>query len=146
MDTFHGAIADTGYYMHEGVPSDAPFLTPIALLTGGQAFKDALKVASGVASTTPQYEKRVDVAKISVYFVVLLRWCAAMPMSLEHGSHLMAAHACRDEVQGFAKNESIAWPWESDKQAAWNEFERMWNLIGITSTKEGGCNITCYKD
>ena len=76
MDTFHGAIADTGYYMHEGVPSDAAFLTPIALLTGGQAFKDALKVASGVASTTPQYEKRVDVAKISVYFVVLLRWCA----------------------------------------------------------------------
>ena len=80
MDTFHGAIADTGYYMHEGVPSDAAFLTPIALLTGGQAFKDALKVASGVASTTPQYEKRVDVAKISVYFVVLLRWCA-MPLS-----------------------------------------------------------------
>ena len=22
----------------------------------------------------------------------------------------------------------------------------MWNLIGITSTKDGGCNITCYKD
>ena len=53
MDTFHGAIADTGYYMHEGVPSDAPFLTPIALLTGGQAFKDALRVASGVASSAP---------------------------------------------------------------------------------------------
>ena len=84
MDTFHGAIADTGYYMHEGVPSDAAFLTPIALLTGGQAFKDALKVASGVASTTPQYEKRVDVAKISVYFVVLLRWCA-MPFVVDIG-------------------------------------------------------------
>ena len=53
----------------------------------------------------------------------------------------------RDEVQGFAKNESIAWPWESDKQAAFNEFERMWGLMGITSTREGGsCNITCYKD
>ena len=58
----------------------------------------------------------------------------------------MPARARRDEVQGFAKNESIAWPWESDKQAAFHEFERMWNLIGITSTKEGGCNITCYKD
>ena len=58
----------------------------------------------------------------------------------------MAVLVRRDEVQGFAKNESIAWPWESDKQAAWNEFERMWNLIGITSTKEGGCNISCYKD
>ena len=58
----------------------------------------------------------------------------------------MCLRARRDEVQGFAKNESIAWPWESDKQAAWNEFERMWNLIGITSTKEGGCNISCYKD
>ena len=50
-------------------------------------------------------------------------------------------------MQGFAKNESIAWPWESDKQAAWDEFERMWRLMGITSTREGGgCNITCYKD
>eukprot|EP01046_Picozoa_sp_COSAG06_P037034 COSAG06_NODE_4140_length_4533_cov_3.136446_5_plen_107_part_00 len=57
----------------------------------------------------------------------------------------MAVFARRDEVQGFAKNESIAWPWESDKQAAWNEFERMWNLIGITSTKEGSCNMACYK-
>ena len=59
----------------------------------------------------------------------------------------MPARARRDEVQGFAKNESIAWPWESDKQAAFNEFERMWRLMGITSTREGGsCNITCYKD
>ena len=33
----HGAVADTGYYMHEGVPSDAPFLTPMALLTGGHS-------------------------------------------------------------------------------------------------------------
>ena len=95
MDTFHGAIADTGYYMHEGVPSDAAFLTPIALLTGGQAFKDALRVASGVASSAPQYVERVHVAKISVYFVVLLRWCA-MPLyspraGCGHGNNLIPA-------------------------------------------------------
>ena len=59
----------------------------------------------------------------------------------------MAVFVRRDEVQGFAKNESIAWPWESGKQAAFDEFERMWRLMGITSTREGGsCNITCYKD
>ena len=38
--------------------------------------------------------------------------------------------ARRDEVQGFAKNESIAWPWESDKQAAFN--------TAFHATKPGG--------
>jgi hypothetical protein len=68
MDVFHGSVADTGYYMHESVPANAAFLTPIALITGGQAFKDAEAVATG-----PQ-QGRVQKAKISIYYVVLLRW------------------------------------------------------------------------
>ena len=35
MDTMHGAVADTSYFMREGFPLDAAFLTPIALLTYG---------------------------------------------------------------------------------------------------------------
>ena len=95
MDTMHGSIADTGYYMHEGVPTDAPFLTPMAVLTSAQAFQDALKVASGLE------KGRVDIAKISVYFIALVRW---------------------DEMQGFAKNESIAWPLEATKRQAYLSY------------------------
>lgn len=119
MDTMHGAIADTSYYMHEGVPTDAPFLTPMAVITSAQAFQDALKVVTGVKKS------RVDIAKISIYYTTLLRW---------------------DEMQEFAKNESIPWPLEETKQAAWQEFTRMWNIIGIGSTREGSCNFTCFKD
>lgn len=122
LDTFHGAIADTNYYMHESVPTDAPFLTPMALLTGGQAFAEALvdlKKTPGSA-----YTARVDTAKIAVYYVVLLRW---------------------DEIQSFAKKESIAWPWEPTKEAAMAEFNRVWDVLKIVSTKEGSCNYTCYK-
>ena len=35
-------LSDTGYYMHEGVPADAPFLTPMAVLTSG-GFSKILK-------------------------------------------------------------------------------------------------------
>ena len=119
MDTMHGSIADTSYYMHENVPSDAPFLTPMAVISSAQAFQDALKVVSGVKKS------RVDIAKVSIYYTTLLRW---------------------DEMQGFAKNESIPWPLEPTKEAAWQEFTRMWNIIGISSAKEGSCNYTCFKN
>ena len=36
MDTFHGAIADTSYYMRENFAWTAPFLTPLGLLTAKQ--------------------------------------------------------------------------------------------------------------
>merc|ERR1711964_436194 len=125
MDTFHGAVAETNYYMKAGpTPSNAPFFTPMALLTGGQAFKDAARVA------TAQYRTRVDVAKISVYYVVLLRW---------------------SEVRTFATKERIAWPWEPTKEAAWREFSRVWNATGMKTTAVVGCpppmggpsNYTC---
>jgi hypothetical protein len=119
MDTMHGSIADTSYFMHENVPTDAPFLTPMAVITSAQAFQNALKIVSGVQKS------RVDIAKVSVYYVALVRW---------------------DEMQGFAKNESIPWPLEPTKEAAWGEFSRMWKVMGITSTKEGMCNYTCFKN
>ena len=115
----HGSIADTSYFLHEGVPTDAPFLSPIALLTAGEAFRDAARVA-----TAPQYKRRVDVAKMAVLYVVLLRW---------------------SEVQMFARNASVSWPWEATKQSAWQEFTRVWDLIGIVSIHAGGCGYTCLK-
>ena len=45
MDTMHESVVATGYFMHEGVPSNAPFLTPKAVLASAQAFADALQVA-----------------------------------------------------------------------------------------------------
>jgi hypothetical protein len=73
---------------------------------------------------TGPHKDRVDVAKISIYYVVLLRW---------------------DNVTAFAKQESVPWPLEDTKADAWSEFERMWHKIGIASAQEGSCNITCYK-
>lgn len=120
MDTYHGAIADTGFYMHENVPVTAPYLTPIATLTSAQAFSNAL---SATADDTVRQE-RVHVAKVSVYYVLLLRW---------------------DEMMNFAGSHKIPWPIEVDKESAWKEFARMWNKIGITSEREGSCDFKCFQ-
>ena len=89
LDTFHGSIADTNFYLHEDVQYNAPFLSKMALLTAAQALKDAVAV---VVDSEPQYKRRIDVAKMSVYYVVLLCW---------------------QDAREYATNESIAWPMES---------------------------------
>ena len=120
MDAYHGAIADTGYYMHENVPVTAAYVTPIATITSAQAFKDAL----AATAHDPVRQGRVHVAKVSVYYVLLLRW---------------------DEMKSFAGAHAIPWPVETEKLAAWNEFERMWEKIGIKSEQESGCDIKCFR-
>ena len=46
MDTMHGSIADTSFFMGEGFTLDAAFLTPLALLTSAGAFVDGRAVPS----------------------------------------------------------------------------------------------------
>jgi hypothetical protein len=121
LDTFRLSITDKNYYMGESVGPDASYLTPMALLTAGQAFTDALHVVAGAQQ---QYKARVDVAKVSVYYVVLLRW---------------------EEVQGFATNESVPWPWEPTKHAAWQEFTRVWKILDVKTTHEGHCDYACFE-
>eukprot|EP01052_Picozoa_sp_SAG31_P026715 SAG31_NODE_2443_length_5682_cov_3.662428_2_plen_89_part_00 len=66
--------------MHESVPPDAPFLSPISVLTGAQAFKDGLLSVKD----REVYAGRVKIAQIAVAYTALLRW---------------------DEFRGFAANE-----------------------------------------
>jgi hypothetical protein len=66
---------------------------------------------------------RVDIAKISIFFVVLVRW---------------------DEMQLYAKVAAIPWPLEPTKKQAWEEFSRMWKLLGIKSEREGSCDYDCF--
>merc|ERR1712166_57397 len=119
MDTFHGTIANTNFYMHENVPVTAAYITPIATLTSAQAFKQAL----AVTANDPAKQGRVHVAKMSIYYVLLLRW---------------------DEMKSFATANSIPWAVEHTKQLAWNEFALMWKRIGILSEREGSCDINCF--
>ena len=47
-------------------------------------------------------------------------------------------------MKSFAATAALPWPVEGEKQAAWNEFERMYNKIGITTVREGSCDIKCF--
>jgi len=121
MDTFHGSIADSAYYMHENFVITAPFLSPIATLTAADAFNDALRVTS----SSLIHQNRVHVAKISVYYVILQRW---------------------DEMYDFATKTWLKpWPLEATKEEAFTEFSRIYNILGITTVREGSCDLPCFK-
>lgn len=66
MVTMHDSVVKTKYYMRESVPTNAPFLTPKAVLTSAEAFANASKA---VSSGSPLQKGRVNIAKIS------LSWC-----------------------------------------------------------------------
>ena len=77
-------MADTNYYMREHFDEHADFLTPIALLTSATAMNDGKKAVG----TDSVRSHRIDVAKLAVYYPMLLRW---------------------EEMWSFAKNESLQW-------------------------------------
>ena len=63
MDTMHESVVATGYFMHEGVPSNAPFLTPKAVLASAQAFADALQQAYKQACPCPAQTQKCKVSE-----------------------------------------------------------------------------------
>ena len=120
MVTMHESVVKTKYYMRESVPTNAPFLTPKAVLTSAEAFANASKA---VSSGSPLQKGRVNIAKISIYFVILVRW---------------------DEMQLFAKTFGTPWPLETTKKEAWAEFTSVWKAMGIKSEREGSCDYDCF--
>ena len=100
MDTMHGSISDTEFWMGEGFPLDAPFLTPVALLTSASAFVHGRSVVSGVEL------ERLNRAAMAVYFPILMRWA---------------------ELQSFAQTESMQWPLEHSLEAAFETFASAYN-------------------
>ncbi|GMH95860.1 hypothetical protein TL16_g13243, partial [Triparma laevis f. inornata] len=114
MKTMEDSVDDTKFYMGESFGVTADFLTPAALLTSGQAFKDAAEVATG------DFVQRLDTAKIVIHYVVLQRW---------------------DEIFAYAQYNGIKWPLEGTKEACFDEFERVYGEAGITHLTEGGGDI-----
>eukprot|EP01051_Picozoa_sp_SAG22_P002269 SAG22_NODE_100_length_20558_cov_10.189305_4_plen_143_part_00 len=112
----HGAVADTNYYMRENFDEHAEFMTPIALITSAKAMNDGRKLVAGDAEKV----QRMDVAKLAVYYPMLLRW---------------------DEMRDFAKRESLAWPLEQTKEAAVDWFVDFGGKLEprpLTHLNEGG--------
>ena len=60
---------------------------------------------------------RVDAAKVSTYYIVLVHWQA---------------------VTAFAGGD---WPLENTKEAAWQEFSRLWNATGMTFGSAFNCPL-----
>ena len=105
--------------MNEGIPSNAPIYTPAYLL----ACADAMASAVSAAQSEPRrIQKRVDTAKLSVYYIVLVHW---------------------QNVTAFAAARGEKWPLESNRKAAWREFTRAWNETGVTVGSEFHCDLSC---
>ena len=96
----HGAVADTSYFMREGFPLDAAFLTPIALLTSASAFVEGRKVVDGIEL------ERLNRSAMAVYYPVLMRWA---------------------ELSEFARTEAMDWPLEPTIEAAFEVFAAAYN-------------------
>ena len=100
MDTMHGSIADTSYFMGEGFPLDAAFLSPIALLTSAGAYVDGRAMVSGLEL------ERLNRASMAVYYPILMRWA---------------------ELDSFARTEKLTWPLEATIEAAFEVFAAAFN-------------------
>jgi hypothetical protein len=119
MDTFHGAISDTDYYMHESFDEHAAFLTPVALLTA----KRALDLGQALVNGT-RFAFRVQKVKMAVQYVVLLRW---------------------SEVFKFASSSGVEWPFAASQVAEFAAFNATATQVGVTTVSEGLCDLECYR-
>jgi hypothetical protein len=118
MELMRRAVQTSGFYMNEGIPSNAPIYTNASLLGCAQAMAAAVRAAR---SEPQRVQRRVDAAKLSTYYIVMVHW---------------------QEVTAFA---GAAWPLERSKEAAWGEFSRAWNDTGVTFASEFKCDLGCVR-
>ena len=120
LEIFQRSAAATGCRVGVHEYWNAPHLDPRSVIEAGTTFKTA------VAATTPGTLERnsVDVAKLSVYYVAVIRW---------------------DELWGFAEGANLTWPLEPNRTAAWTEFSRIWNETGASSAMEGNFGLADIK-
>ena len=111
----HASAVNMNYYLTEHEAATAAYLSDNLMLSAAQTFKDALAKVAG----TP-YRGRVDLAKLTVYYVILLRW---------------------DTIKAFATQHSVDWPLEATKLAAFGEFARVYKENGMTHLSEGGHDL-----
>ena len=107
MDTMVGSMASEGFCRADGgqsitFPPTVPFLSPMAVLTSIQGFKEG----EAATASMPKHHFRVQRAAMSSRFVALLRW---------------------DEFRHFATTHAIPWPLESSKHEAYAQWELLVN-------------------
>eukprot|EP01051_Picozoa_sp_SAG22_P002278 SAG22_NODE_100_length_20558_cov_10.189305_13_plen_271_part_00 len=108
MQVMHRAVQAAHFYMNEGIPSNAPIYTGPSLLACAQAMAAAVAAAR---AEPRRVQMRVDAAKLSTYYIVLVHW---------------------QTVTDFAGE---AWPLERSKEEAWVEFSRIVSIgLSIAST------------
>lgn len=130
MDTMHAAVDETGHFLKAccvGPPDGIhkSYLTPMALLTSGGAFKDGLR---SLDSADTVFHERVERASMAVSYVFLWRW---------------------DELRSFAKNVSTlpSWPLAETQQGAFDDFARIYNQTGtnmLTSSFKGADALSMF--
>lgn len=121
MDTMHEAVNETcpvrgAYIIQPPAGILKCYLTPKALLTSATAFKDGLNALNPSQSAV---RGRVRRASMAVSYVVLWRWAS---------------------LREFASNNSIAWPYADDKEAAFTDFAEIYNATGLDRLTGGTQN------
>jgi hypothetical protein len=120
FDIMRGSLtnAPTGHRtMTLGFSATEPFLKPMSMLLSAQAFKDARSSAKG------KYRRRVDVAKLPVYSVILQRWT---------------------EMRNFSVAYNVPWPLEATLQEAFAEWSRVCHQAGIWAVSSN-CPLDCFR-
>ena len=120
------------------------YLTPLAVLTSASAFQDALKALTAAAAAaaragdtvggnstyvygdTPavvaKHVVRIERASMAANYVMLWRW---------------------DEFDQYARNHSLPWPIQPTKQAAFDDFARIFNRTGSEHVVCGHGGTAC---
>jgi hypothetical protein len=142
MDVMHQSAAAVKYFMHEGIPPDASFLTTEVVLeaeaafvrAGGGGGSDGRRQAGageeGAVRKTPffeqslskndhrkSWEKRFS-CRLPTDFVMLERW---------------------EEMRAAAAHASVSWPMAATKQQAFAAFAAQAAAEGVTQIRESGC-------
>ena len=123
MDLMHESAVAVSYFMHEGIPPDASFLTTDVVLGAAAAFEDA----ESAVSANPVQLARVLKARLPTDFVMLERW---------------------DEMRAAAIQHNITWPLAQSKQQAFAKFAQQAAREGVTQIRESGCTsvIPCMQE
>lgn len=113
IDLVHDQAERSGVYLNIGSPPDAPFLAPEVLWQAEELFQQAARAVR----TTPAVLRRVEVARLPVRYVCIVRW---------PDIRSAAAKACRP------------WPLPATRGEAISQFERVCRENKVTLLSEWG--------
>ena len=133
-----GSAAAVKYFMHEGIPPDASFLTPEVVLEAEAAFA----AAEQAAADDPTRLARVKKARLPTDFVGKYtsnpQGCSGY-VDLFHRPRVIAVLERWDELRAAATHANVTWPLAESKQQAFHDFAAIAAIAGVTQIRESGC-------